>query len=91
MRRAEALHPAAFLVDQHWGVGAAHAVAQVSDQGLDLIGRVHVAAEQDEAPGSRLGEEGALLRRQPVARTAVDGGGGHVFLPLIPAEAGTQV
>ncbi|MNT44161.1 hypothetical protein D3C72_1806780 [compost metagenome] len=91
VRRAEALHPAAFLIDQDRGVGAAHAVAQVVNQRLNLIRTVHVAAEQDEAPGFGLGVEGALLRGQLVAGTAVDGGGGHIFLPLIPAEAGTQV
>ncbi|MNV77985.1 hypothetical protein D3C71_1714500 [compost metagenome] len=91
VRRAEALHPTAFLIDQDGGVGAPHAVAQIVNQRLHLGLGVHVAAEQDEAPGLGLSEEGALLRRQLVAGTAVDGGGGHIFLPFIPAEAGTQV
>ncbi len=68
MRRAQALDPAAFLIDQHGGVFAEQ-VAEGLGQRPHLIRRVDIAPEQDQTPGPRLGEEGALARPSAPSRT----------------------
>ena len=50
-RRADALHAAAFLVDEDRRVGAADAIAHLGDEIADLLGLADVAGKQDEAPG----------------------------------------
>src|SRR5206468_3327008 len=37
MRGAQALYPAAFLVDQDWRIGPPHSLAQLSDERANLI------------------------------------------------------
>ncbi len=59
VRRPEPRHAAALLVDQHRR-RAAHRAAQLGDEAMHLLRLADVAAEQDEAPRVRLGEEGAL-------------------------------
>jgi len=45
MRWAEALHPAAFLIDQHRGIGPADYFAKLAHQISDLLRIVDVALE----------------------------------------------
>ena len=73
MRRAQALHPAAFLIDQHGGVFAEQ-VAEGVGQRPHLIRRGDIAPKQDQAPRPRLGEEGALLFCQLKAGASCDKG-----------------
>src|SRR5206468_7661302 len=68
---------AAFLVDQHRGIGPSDRLAQPGDQGADLVGILHVAGEQDEAERIGGAEEIALLRRQRGSGAAEDDGSGH--------------
>ena len=48
-RRPQPRHPAAFLVDQHRRVGAPDRLAQLVDQGADLIAAGAIAPEQHKA------------------------------------------
>ena len=64
MRRLQALDPAAFLGDQHRRVGAPDGGPERPDQGPHLVGRLDVAAEQDEAERVDGAKEVAFLRRQ---------------------------
>ena len=77
MRRAEALHPAALLVDQNRRVGAAHGRTKISDQRATCVGRLDIALEEDEAPRLRLAQERTLLGVIAVqamkARAGIDG------------------
>ena len=57
MRRTQPRHAAAFLVDQDRRILAPDAAAQRSDQLAHLLGRTAVAPEQNEAGGTRGGEE----------------------------------
>ena len=50
VRRAHALHPAALLVDQNGRVVPSDRRAQCIAQRPHLLGRFHVAPEQDESP-----------------------------------------
>jgi hypothetical protein len=69
-RRRQPLHAAAFLVDQDRRLGPADDLAEIADKLLDLLSRVAIAFEEDEAPG-RLGcEECALILAQPQAGAA---------------------
>ena len=61
-RRAQALHPAALLVDEDRRVGAADAVAHCGDQVADLLGLADVAGKQDEAPRPFAAVEADFLR-----------------------------
>jgi hypothetical protein len=71
MRRGEALHAPALLVDEHWGI-AAHGIAKGRDQAAQLRRRVDVAAEEDEPPRLALAQERALGARQGRAGKASD-------------------
>ena len=62
MRRLQPRHPAALLVDQHRRVGAPDAAAQRADQRADLVGRLAIAREQDEAERIGGAEERAFAR-----------------------------
>ena len=63
MRRAEALHPPALLVDQDRRVAADNA-AELVDQPTQRVGTSDIPRENDETPGLRFAEELALLMRQ---------------------------
>lgn len=67
MGRTQALHPPAFLVDQHRRVIPTDAVAQLAHQIPHLIGSIHVAGEQDEAQRIDAGEKrrSSSLRVRP--------------------------
>ena len=60
VRRAQARHAAAFLIDQDRRIGAAHGRAQVVDEGAHLVRVGAIAREQDEAPGSVLAQQRPL-------------------------------
>jgi len=60
MRRPEARHAAALLVDQDRCVSAADALAQRSDEFANLLGRATIAPEQNEADRIGSGKEIAL-------------------------------
>ena len=60
MRRTEALHPAALLVDQDRGVGFAEFSAQFANKPSDLRGCLDIPFEQDEAPGPLRADEFTL-------------------------------
>src|SRR5690606_31959842 len=86
VRRLEPRHPPAFLVDQDGDVGAAGDFPHLVRQRPHLLGRVHVALEEDEPPRARVAEEGPLLRRQRQALAAEDAGrDGHRTKQLLPA------
>ena len=57
VRRLEALHAPPFLVDEHRSIGAADAIAEVADQGFDLVGRPAVTLKKNESPGFGRPEE----------------------------------
>lgn len=61
MGRLQALHPAAFLIDQDRRVGAADRIAQGGRQAADPIRGLAVALKQDEAERVRIAEEAALV------------------------------
>ena len=61
MRRPEARHPAAFLIDQHRRVRPAGGGAQLADQPPQLLRIDAVAGEQDEAERRARREQGPLL------------------------------
>ena len=56
MRRIEALHTAALLVDQHGGI-AAERSAEVVDQPPQRLGLGDIARKHDQTPGLRLAQE----------------------------------
>jgi hypothetical protein len=60
VRRAQSGDAATLLVDQHRRVGAADGVAQRRGQRADLVRRLAVAGEQDEAGGIGVAEEAPL-------------------------------
>jgi hypothetical protein len=59
MRRSEALHAAALLINQDRRPPAEH-VAHLVNQAAQLLRRRNVATEQNESPWLRLTEKGAL-------------------------------
>ena len=61
MRRPHALHPPAFLVDEHGRVGAADNGAEIVDERAQLRPIDDVALEQDQSPRPRVAEERALF------------------------------
>ena len=71
VRRTQAGDAASLLIDQDRSV-AAHGLAHRAGQGANLLGRVHIAGEEDKAPGLRLGQEVPLLGRQFQPRDAKD-------------------
>ncbi len=73
-RRADALHAAAFLVDEDRRVGAADAVAHLGDEIADLLGLADVAGKQDEAPGAFAAVESDFLAAERLSVTAEDHG-----------------
>ena len=62
--RPKALHPSAFLIDEHGRILAANGLAEGRGEGFDLGGGFAIALEENEAPGILLAEEGCLSRRQ---------------------------
>lgn len=76
MRRPHPLHPAALLVDQDRRL-AAQRLAKIGGQAAQLIGRLDVAGEEDEAPRVGVAEERRLVAAEPGAFGAEDRGGGH--------------
>jgi hypothetical protein len=60
MRRAEALHPAAFLIDQD-GRFPAEDIAEVEHVISVLLRRANVAFEKDAAPWTGLTQKRALI------------------------------
>ncbi len=72
--RFQPLHAAALLVDHNRSVAAADAAAQVGDQGADLLWRLAVALEQDEAERLRGAEEAPLVIGESRSETAEDTG-----------------
>jgi len=86
MGRAEPLDATAFLIDQHGRIGAADAGAQGLGQPPDLVGRIDIALEQDEAPRLDVPIERPLLGRQGLTRASQDGGvGRHFTKQFLPA------
>ena len=77
-RRTHPGDPAAFLVDQDGSVRTPDRGPQVGDERPDLIGRLAVAAEQDEAEGIGLPEELAFFRGEGGTGAAVDDRGGKL-------------
>ena len=63
VRRLQAAHAAAFLVDQDRRVGAADGVAEGGGERADLVGVAAIALKQDQAEGLLVGEEADLARR----------------------------
>jgi hypothetical protein len=63
MRRAQPLHPATLLIDQHGRIRPIDAGAQGLGQGAHLLRRLDVSLEEDEAPRTDLPEEVALAFR----------------------------
>jgi hypothetical protein len=59
--RPEALHSAAFLVDQDRGVLTTHSLAQGGDETPHLVRSLDIAGEQNKPPGTDIPEEGDLL------------------------------
>jgi len=72
VRRAQARHAAAFLVNQNRRIVTADAAAQRADQIAHLIGRAAVAAEQNEADRIGGGEEIAFRGGNTLAGAAQD-------------------
>jgi len=64
MRRAEARHASALLIDQDRRVIAADGLAQRADQIADLRGVAAVAAEEDEADRISGAKKAAFFRAQ---------------------------
>jgi hypothetical protein len=73
-RRAQALHPPAFLVDEDEGVRPADAVAHRGDKVPHLFRFPDVAGEQDETPRPFSADEGDVFRAQGLAGHADDHG-----------------
>ena len=73
-RGFEPLHPAALLVDEDQGVFIIHGGAQIVGKRPHLVAAADVAAEQREAPGPCLAEEGPLLAAEADAHAADDAG-----------------
>ena len=64
VRRLQALHPPALLVDQDRSLGMLDRRAQIVHQAAHLVRIGDVAREQDEAERLNVAEERALLARQ---------------------------
>jgi hypothetical protein len=66
MRRPEALHPPAFLVDQDRGV-TADGTAELADQPTQRVGTSDIPQENNETPGLSFAEELPFLigQRRP--------------------------
>ena len=73
-RRAQALHPAALLVDEHQRVRASDAVAHLGDQIADLLGLANVAGKQDEGPRAFIAIEIDFFAGERFPGTAEDHG-----------------
>jgi hypothetical protein len=63
MRRAEALHPPALLVDEDRGI-ATDKAAELADEPTQRVGTSDIPDKNDETPGLRIAEELPLLMRQ---------------------------
>ena len=63
MRRAQALHAAALLIDQHRCI-ASHGLAKMTHQAAHLRRSLDVALEEDQPPGRALAQECPLRGRQ---------------------------
>ena len=68
MRRPHALHPPAFLVDEHGRVGAADNGAKVVGERAQLRPIDDIALEEDQSPRLRVAEERALFFAEAAAR-----------------------
>jgi hypothetical protein len=62
--RAEALHAAAFLVDEDKRFVSTDGFARVRDEAADLVVGLAIAGEQDDAERARCGEEALFRVRQ---------------------------
>src|SRR5579871_6792502 len=83
MRRTEALHPAAFLIDEDRHFGAASACLQVLNQRGHLARRFNVPFEQDETPWPLGGDEGTFVVAQNGTSDTGNEGLGHIG-PISP-------
>jgi len=72
-RRAQALHPAAFLIDGDHTI-AAHRFAHLCAQRANLIGTVDIAGKQDEAKRIGLAKQGLFIGAEPQPLGIEDGG-----------------
>jgi hypothetical protein len=72
--RLQALHPAAFLIDQHEYLAAADRILELFDEGSELRRRIAIAGEQDEAAGTRGGKKTPLVVAERLAGAARDEG-----------------
>jgi hypothetical protein len=88
MRRPHALHPPAFLIDQHGRVGAADNGAEIVGERAQLRPVDHVALEEDQSPRLRVAEERAVFRAEARPGAAKDSGADHARLdaPRRPNE-----
>ncbi len=77
MRLAEALHAPALLVDQDGCVGPPHDIPEGSREMAQLIRRIDVAPEQDEAPGLGLRQEVPFSGVEGEPGTTADEGADH--------------
>ena len=77
MRRPHALHPPAFLIDQHGRVGAADDGAKIVGERAQLRPVDDVALEEDQPPRLRVAEERALFGAEARPGAAQDGGADH--------------
>jgi len=74
MRRAHALHAAAFLIDQDRRIFAPHHFAEACGQAAELIRAFDIALEEDEPPWAMLTHEGTFLRVELIGFAATDKG-----------------
>ena len=88
VRRPHALHPPAFLVDEHGRVGAAGKGAKVVGERAQLRPIDHVALEEDQPPRLRVAEERALFFAEARPGAAEDNGADHACLDALwrPSE-----
>ena len=73
MRRPHALHPPAFLIDEHRRVGAADDGAEVVGERAQLRPIDDIALEEDQSPRLRVAEKRAVVVAEPrpgAAKTA---------------------
>ena len=70
VRRFEARHAPAFLIDQHSCI--ADRRAQFADESTHLLRVNNVTPEQNESPGLRIGIESAFRLRQGCSGAAID-------------------
>ena len=70
VRRLQALHPAALLIDQHQHLAAAERILELVDKGAKLRRRVAIAGEENKAARPRGGKETPLVVAERSARAA---------------------